>query len=344
MRIRTSSLHSAVVRAGGFVAALAAFGPSGVLGQAGPPACNGQQTVFPATAAVQQFVVPLGVSAITIDAAGAQGGAALPVGQAPFNPGGNGARLVASFPVTAGETLQIVVGGMGHSYSIGYTAGGGGGSFVYRTPDLAGLLIAAAGGGGGSSGSPGLPGSSSATAGNGQDDNGGGIGGAGGTGGNGGAAGLSGSGCAGAGGGGLLTDGGDDVAGCGGTGGSAVANGSAGGTGGGAGGFGGGGSGQIADFGGGSGGGGGFNGGGGGGSGVDFFGPMSGGGGGSFSVTTPTFAASGTQTGNGAVSFCFAPSPLAVPMLDKGALTLLFAALAAIGAWILRRPTRAPTA
>ena len=337
MPIRTP-LRSAVVRVGGFVAALAACGPSGVLGQAGPPVCNGQQTVFPPSAAVQQFIVPPGVDAITIDAAGAQGGAALlPVGQGVFNPGGSGARLVASFPVTAGETLRIVVGGMGQSYSIGYTAGGGGGSFVYRTPDLAGLLIAAAGGGGGSAGSPGLPGSSSTTAANGQDDNGQGTGGAGGTGGNGGAAGFSPLGCAGTGGGGLLTDGGDDVVACGGTGGSAVANGSAGGTGGGAGGFGGGGSGRVVDFGGGSGGGGGFNGGGGGGSGASLLASMSGGGGGSFSATTPIFAASGTQTGNGVVSFCFAPSPLAVPALDHRALALLCAALAALGAWILRR-------
>lgn len=339
MRIRTL-LRSDYVRVGGLLAVLAALPQSIALGQAGPPPCTGQQIVFDTTGTVQQFVVPAGVSSITIDAAGAQGAAARqPAPGPPFHVGGNGARLIASFPVTAGETLRVVVGEAGQSDPIGYVGGGGGGSFVYRTPDLAGLLIAAAGGGGGSAGSPGVPGSASTTASNGE-SNDFGTGGVAGTGGNGGGAGVSPGGCAGGGGGGLLTDGGDDSSpfpGCVGTGGRSVANGSAGGTGGGPGGFGGGGNGEIIDFGGGSGGGGGFNGGGGGGSGVNNLGPMSGGGGGSFSATVPIFAATGTQTGNGALSFCFTQAPLAVPALDPRGLFLLCAALALLGAWTLRR-------
>lgn len=330
-------LPSGRLRRAGFLALLVASGPSIVLGQGGPPACTDQQTVFDPTGTVQQYVVPPGVHTLTIDAAGAQGGPALAFGVVPGNPGGNGARLVASFPVVPGETLRVVVGETGGSAFVN-AAGGGGGSFVYRSPDLAGLLIAAAGGGGGSSGSPGVPGSASTTASNGEANGVGVTAGTAGTGGNGGGAGASGGGCAGGGGGGLLTDGGDDP-GCGGTGGSSVANGSAGGGGAAAsGGFGGGGSGDTSDFGNGSGGGGGFNGGGGGaGPGVIQLGPASGGGGGSFSATTPAFSATGLQTGNGAVSFCFAQTPLEVPSVNESGLVLLCTALAALGAWILHQ-------
>lgn len=71
-----------------------------------------QTTTFSATGAIPTYVVPPGASQVTIDASGAQGGTANPAG-------GLGARLVATFPVTPGEVLNIVVGGVGSAVSGG---------------------------------------------------------------------------------------------------------------------------------------------------------------------------------------------------------------------------------
>jgi hypothetical protein len=87
--------------------------------------------------------VPPGVTQVTIDAKGAQGGGTAGGKGA----GGNGADVQATFPVTRGETLNVVVGGTGTDKSD--SGGGGGGSFVYRNPTPTGLLIAAANGGAG---------------------------------------------------------------------------------------------------------------------------------------------------------------------------------------------------
>jgi len=75
-----------------------------------PAIAAAQSTTFNCTGSVQTYVVPAGVTQVTIDAAGAAGGA--DEGQ---SSGGNGARLVANLPVTPGETLNIVVGGVGAS-------------------------------------------------------------------------------------------------------------------------------------------------------------------------------------------------------------------------------------
>ena len=292
--------------------------------QPGPPACNATQHTFNATGVVEQFVVPAGVILVTIDAAGAQGGSG-----ASFADGGEGARLVASFPVTPGETLNVVVGVMGESS--GDAAGGGGGSFVYRSATTAGLLLAAAGGGGGCTALAlaGGPGSATTTAGPG-----------GGSCGAPGSAGTLGSGGGGSGGGGpcvktagsgggLLSDGGNGNGGA--TGGKAVAHGAAGGVGTRNGGFGGGGAGDFSSTleqsG---GGGGGYNGGGGGANG-------SGGGGGSFvnPAGTTLFAQSGMQRDDGQVSFCFTPQQFVpVPTLSTWGLALL--ALTILGLGLLR--------
>ena len=262
--------------------------PSATTAQDEPPECLGTEEVLAFSGRLQTFVVPPFVTHVTIDAAGAQGGRGGPNDQTP----GRGARLMASFPVTPGETLHVVVGGAGFNGI--FSGGGGGGSFVYRTADASGLLVAAAGGGGGIGGPTASDGSAAATAAAGE-----GNGGAGGTGGNGGSGGAAPNG-SGGGGGGLLTDGGVGSGTVAGAGGQALANGAAGG---GSGGFGGGGGGII-----GGGGGGGFNGGGGGGFG-------NGGGGGSFSATTPIFSASGVQTGNGEIGFCFTTN--AAPTIAK---------------------------
>jgi hypothetical protein len=263
-----------------------------IWGDPAGPVCSGTtivSCVF-STVAASSFTVPAGVNLVTIEAKGAEGG-----GGNFAIAGGKGAQVKATFPVTAGEVLNVVVGGMGLSVQSG--GGGGGGSFVFRTPTPLGLLIAAAGGGGARATHAGLDGSATTTASDGED--GGGIGGDAGIRGHGGGGGT-GTPASAAGGGGLLTDGGNGTGASPAIGGQALINGAAGGagessdTGGGHGGFGGGGG--AATFGGG--GGGGYNGGGGGSDGSG-----AGGGGGSFCARSAinTSGTSGANTGNGQV-------------------------------------------
>jgi hypothetical protein len=280
------------------------------------PTCGGSQVTFSANGVIQQFQVPPGVTSLTIDAAGAQGGAATST-----DFGGKGARLVATFSVSPGEVLNVIVGGMGSSNQ-GDAGGGGGASLVYRAPTAAGLLLAAAGGGGSVSGTAGIDGSDSAAASAGQTD---GVcsPGLAGTGGSGGGGGCN-TGAGGGGGAGLLSNGGDGFSV--GSGGGDPSNGAAGGLDGTAisGGFGGGGAATDA----GGGGGGGYNGGGGGGSEV-------GGGGGSFvNGGTTLFHQPGAQTGDGHLSLCFVEPVAAVPTLSLGG--LIAAALLILSAAILR--------
>ncbi len=165
-RCRTSSaVGRRLVRS--LVVLLALFGTVGTVlstaTEAGAsPSCTGTTLVtctfsFGGTGPngpTDSFTVPAGVSQVTIDAKGAQGGDAVEPGV--VLPGGLGAEVKASFPVTPLETLYLRVGGAGSFDFVG-GGGGGGGSFVYRTtspPGLpvaeanTGLLIAAAGGGG----------------------------------------------------------------------------------------------------------------------------------------------------------------------------------------------------
>jgi hypothetical protein len=119
---------------------------------------GGTQT-FDFTGGAQTFVVPDGVTRITIDASGAAGGRGNLLAT-----GGAGGRVTATIPVTAGETLTIRVGGSGGDGGVtggaggfngggagsaagGNSGGGGGGaSDVSRGATL--LVIAGAGGGG----------------------------------------------------------------------------------------------------------------------------------------------------------------------------------------------------
>ncbi len=230
-------------------------------------------TTFLYPGSVQQFVVPAGVTEITVQAAGAQGGhGASSGGTSCFTscPGG-GALVTATIPVTQGETLTINVGGMGGPGSVGgaggangggaggpvfgvipvLAGGGGGGATDVRQGGtaLANRVVVAGGGGGGGGDGGGFGGSGGAPFGVAGDPltSGGGEGGGGGTdsvGGAGGNTGLSG--------GGLGSSG---VSGIGGSGGYPSSGGRAGG-GGGGGYFGGGGGGGSATFAGGGGGGG----------------------------------------------------------------------------------------
>jgi hypothetical protein len=115
-----------------------------------------------AGATAQQWEVPNGLSEAAFVVNGAGGGSDTYGGNG--GPGGNGARVSATLPLTGGESLELFVGTAGERVETaqggrgGYggggdggtgtelgAAGGGGGSFVFRaqTP-----LIAAGGGGG----------------------------------------------------------------------------------------------------------------------------------------------------------------------------------------------------
>lgn len=106
---------------------------------------------FNYTGSVQTFTVPPGITSITIDAKGAQGG---------NSNGGKGARMIGTFTVTPGENLGIAVGQQGIVNNCGgggASGGGGGGTFVWRTLSTTQPLIAAGGGGGGNMNWSGLP-------------------------------------------------------------------------------------------------------------------------------------------------------------------------------------------
>jgi len=70
------------------------------------------------TGTIQSFAVPAGVGQVTIDAAGAQGGAG-------GNGGGLGAEVVATVTITPGQTLCMVVGVQGGNVGNGPAGGGG---------------------------------------------------------------------------------------------------------------------------------------------------------------------------------------------------------------------------
>ena len=106
------------------------------------------------TGSLQYYTVPVGVTTLTIDAYGAEGGYNT-TGYA----GGLGARSKGDITVTAGQVIDILVGQRGADGSCG--TGGGGGSFVVRSGSP--LIIAGGGGGGfycsalgGVTGGPGL--------------------------------------------------------------------------------------------------------------------------------------------------------------------------------------------
>lgn len=101
------------------------------------------QTTFNYTGGLQTYVVPAGVTSISIDATGAAGGNELGGGAVVSAPG-LGAQMVGTFSVTPGEVLTLLVGEEGQSAN--FVGGGGGGSFVWDESDE--LLIAAGGGGG----------------------------------------------------------------------------------------------------------------------------------------------------------------------------------------------------
>lgn len=112
------------------------------------------------TGAIQSWTVPSGVTSISVDVQGAQGGG----GSTSSN--NKGGRIQAKISVTSGTTLYVVVGGQpttntavygdagngGAGNAYGKAGGGYAGIFTGSTPSQANAL-ALAGGGGGFSGS-----------------------------------------------------------------------------------------------------------------------------------------------------------------------------------------------
>ena len=130
------------------------------------------KAIFICTGAQQSFVVPAGVTAIYVKMWGAGGGGGVSGGWGYGSDGGGGGCSIGLIPVTAGETLQIVVGrggqtnwpngqtlvyggggGLKNNSDNRYAGAGGGYTGIFRTSVTQGnaLMIAGGGGGGGSS-------------------------------------------------------------------------------------------------------------------------------------------------------------------------------------------------
>jgi len=121
--------------------------------------------IFNYTGGQQTWVVPAGVTSVSVDARGASGGVGAGWGGSPGG-GGYGGRTQATITVTPGETLYIYVGGLGGTPTAGYngggagwdiycgSGGGGGGASDVRKGGLVlgnRVIVAAGGAGGGGS-------------------------------------------------------------------------------------------------------------------------------------------------------------------------------------------------
>jgi len=102
---------------------------------------------FDYSGSIINWTVPAGVTSITVNAYGAQGGNDLCSNG--YNYGGLGARMSGTFSVTPGNTIQILAGGQGGNSGLTCNrgGGGGGGSYVYNATTST-LMLAAGGGGG----------------------------------------------------------------------------------------------------------------------------------------------------------------------------------------------------
>jgi hypothetical protein len=114
------------------------------------------QVTFNYTGSMQTYTVPLGVTSVTVEAWGAQGGAGYSA------VGGLGGYATGDLAVMPGQTLNIYVGGQGGSPTGGWNGGGqgvtatsygggGGGASDVRSGGtaLTDRAIVAGGGGGG---------------------------------------------------------------------------------------------------------------------------------------------------------------------------------------------------
>src|SRR5688572_13847125 len=110
------------------------------------------QTDFTFTGAPQSFTVPANVTSIQLNVFGAQG--AIGTGSA-GGAGGLGGRAIGNLAVTAGQVLDIFVGGAATNQNGGFNGGGngglsfGGGGGGRSDVRVAGNPVIIAGGGGG---------------------------------------------------------------------------------------------------------------------------------------------------------------------------------------------------
>ena len=111
-----------------------------------PTTTNSTQTID-YTGTIVNFTIPAGVTTLTIDAKGAQGGTGKTY------TGGLGARMKGDITVSPGQILKILVGQMGYSTASYSAGGGGGGTFVTSIANDA-LIIAGGGSGGGGNTNP----------------------------------------------------------------------------------------------------------------------------------------------------------------------------------------------
>ena len=133
-----------------------------------PPVACVTTTTFSFTGAMQTFTVPAGITSISIETYGAEGGTGANgnsnAGATLGGVGGRGSKAVGTLSVTPGQVLNIFVGGAGATPTSGFNgggtggnqnSGGGGGASDIRFPGSATanrILVAAGGGGGGRGG------------------------------------------------------------------------------------------------------------------------------------------------------------------------------------------------
>lgn len=150
---RARSAVSVASLAGALVVTGLALAPSA---QAAPT----DPVTFSYTGATQAYVVPDGITMVTVTVTGASG-----IGSAFGSAGGPGRTVTADLPVTAGDTLRVEVGGDGTRRAGGYNGGGdggdhgafagdvggggGGASDIRTSASLDSRLVVAGGGGGG---------------------------------------------------------------------------------------------------------------------------------------------------------------------------------------------------
>ena len=109
--------------------------------------CSLSATAYSASGSTS-YVVPQGITNLTVKLWGAGGGAAGGASNLFGGAGGGGGYVTATIPVTPGETLSVSVGGAGGGGGI-YGHGGGGGGYSRIARGSTSLVVAAGGGGGG---------------------------------------------------------------------------------------------------------------------------------------------------------------------------------------------------
>ena len=156
MRKSWTRSAGAAVLAGAALTAGFAMGSGGPASAAEADSCTGGTctATFAYSGSIDTFTVPSGVTSLQLSVAGAQGGtAATPLSGWPPGPGGEGAVVTATLPVTSGEVLSVVAGQEGENLSPtsgGATFGGGGAAAVTPVPGCNLTAQGAASGGGGS--------------------------------------------------------------------------------------------------------------------------------------------------------------------------------------------------